>query len=255
VLLRLLDAALAAHGRDNGYRVQTWREQVATVASAAAAWIGDHDDDTWPLPAAIDRTAGSIARALTALGRDRVGVLERLVAAARELLVVYAAACEAEPRTRRTRISVERTWRGSAACPGAAGLWDEEVRAGVKARDAVAIALVDLLGEVRRVALVDPEAATDALYVRAQEDACAASGPRTRPRLPAAAGCGACASPAATDAAIRPGQLRDTPCQRTDPARSPLAPPLRTTRSGSAQRSKLALRIGAWLTVRSRAPP
>ena len=93
-LLRLLDSALAAHGRDNGYRVDAWRKQTATTAWAIAAALGEHDDDTWPLPAAIDRTADRIADALTALGRDRVAVPERLVDAAGELLVIYAAATE-----------------------------------------------------------------------------------------------------------------------------------------------------------------
>lgn len=93
-LLRLLDSALAAHGRDNGYRVHAWRERTATTAHAIAAMLDQPHGEVWPLPAAIDRAAHRIAGTLTALGRDRVAVPERLVEAAGELLVIYAAATE-----------------------------------------------------------------------------------------------------------------------------------------------------------------
>jgi hypothetical protein len=51
--------------------------------------------DIYPLPRAIQRTAGEIAAAVIALHRDRIGVPGHLGDAIGELLVVYAAAARA----------------------------------------------------------------------------------------------------------------------------------------------------------------
>ena len=92
-VVRLLDLALAAHGRDHGYRVERWREGAVTTAAAVAAFLDrDPDDECSPLPAALDRGARCIADALVALPRDRIAVPGHLAEAAGELLVIYAAA-------------------------------------------------------------------------------------------------------------------------------------------------------------------
>ena len=94
-LLRVLDRALLAHGRDLGYRVDAWREHVTISAATVAAMINRRaDGDTWPLPASLLRVAARIADAQLALRRDRLGVPEHLVDAVSELLVVYAAAAQ-----------------------------------------------------------------------------------------------------------------------------------------------------------------
>jgi hypothetical protein len=95
-LLRLLDRALLANGRDLGYRVDAWRESAMTAASAVAAMIDDRGQETWPLPAAITRVANRISDAQVAFPRDRLGVPELLAETAGELLVVYAAAIETD---------------------------------------------------------------------------------------------------------------------------------------------------------------
>ena len=66
-----------------------------TGAEFAAAHIDDDDLDVYPLPRAIQGTAGQIAATVIALHRDRVAVPEHLSDAASRLLVVYAAAAQA----------------------------------------------------------------------------------------------------------------------------------------------------------------
>src|SRR3954468_15881272 len=94
-VLRLLDRALCAHGRDVGYDVEAWREQVTFSAHAIGAWLEHDTADGWPLAMTLLRAADRIAAPLTGLSRDRIGVPERLAEAASELLLVYAAAVEA----------------------------------------------------------------------------------------------------------------------------------------------------------------
>jgi len=91
-LVRLLDGALTAHGRDCGYEVRLWREGTVTMADAAAAGLRDAAPEEHPLPDALRRAARLIAEALIALARDRLGVPEAIAQAASELLVVYVAA-------------------------------------------------------------------------------------------------------------------------------------------------------------------
>ena len=48
-VLRLLDRALAAHGRDHGYSVAAWLNQAVSVAHAIACDISRRDLDVMPL--------------------------------------------------------------------------------------------------------------------------------------------------------------------------------------------------------------
>ena len=48
-VLRLLDRALAAHGRDHGYRVTAWLNQAMSVALAIACDIARRDVNVMPL--------------------------------------------------------------------------------------------------------------------------------------------------------------------------------------------------------------
>lgn len=91
-LLRLLDSALAAHGRDQRYDVTHWRTATEARAAAVAADLPARgDEDPWPLPAAIDDAAHDIAATLVACHRERMSVPEHITSATSELLVVYAA--------------------------------------------------------------------------------------------------------------------------------------------------------------------
>jgi hypothetical protein len=86
-VVRLLDRALAAHGRDNGYDVGAWR-----MSAVTCAWsLGDEEcaGATW-LATAIEDATRDIAQALLAIPRDRLGVPECLASALGHALVVYA---------------------------------------------------------------------------------------------------------------------------------------------------------------------
>ena len=72
--VRLLDAALAAHGRDHGYDVGAWRTQACTTACALADALADDPDETRPLYCAVEHSAERLAGVLRALPRDRLGV-------------------------------------------------------------------------------------------------------------------------------------------------------------------------------------
>jgi hypothetical protein len=85
-LVRLLDRALAAHGRDNGYDVAAWRMRSVTCAWA----LGDEEcaGAAW-LATAIEDVAREVAHALVACARDRLGVPECLSTALGHALVVF----------------------------------------------------------------------------------------------------------------------------------------------------------------------
>jgi hypothetical protein len=83
-VVRLLDRALAAHGRDNGYDVSAWRASAVTCA-----WtLGDEAPAGRAAPA-LEDVARHVSEALVALPRDRLGVPEPLAAALGHALVVY----------------------------------------------------------------------------------------------------------------------------------------------------------------------
>jgi hypothetical protein len=87
--LRLLDRALAAHGRDNGYDPEQWRQLAIGIADALAEDVED-DHPTW-MNGALEQSADEVALALTALPRDRMGVPAQLAEAIAPLLLVVAA--------------------------------------------------------------------------------------------------------------------------------------------------------------------
>jgi hypothetical protein len=86
-ILHVLDAALAAHGRDHGYDVTAWR--AAAVATADVA--GDEPLDTVALLAFLEEAVRQAAGVFVALSRDRFAVSERLADALAHVLVVFAA--------------------------------------------------------------------------------------------------------------------------------------------------------------------
>jgi hypothetical protein len=93
-VLRLLDRALAAHGREHGYDAAAWREIATSIACASGDDLADEEmDEPAPLIEALDRAAERIACAFVALPRDRMGVPAHLAEAIGPMLVVYAA-CE-----------------------------------------------------------------------------------------------------------------------------------------------------------------
>jgi hypothetical protein len=86
-VVRLLDRALAAHGRDNGYDVAAWR-----MSAVTCAWsLGDEEcgGAAW-LATAIEDATRDVAQALLAIPRDRLGVPECLASALGQALVAYA---------------------------------------------------------------------------------------------------------------------------------------------------------------------
>jgi hypothetical protein len=82
-VVRLLDRALAAHGRDNGYAVTAWRASAATNAWAFA-------EDEPPLLELVEDAATDVARAFVGVPRDRLGVPDHLALAIGYLLCAYA---------------------------------------------------------------------------------------------------------------------------------------------------------------------
>jgi hypothetical protein len=70
-LVRLLDRALATHGRDVGYRVEHRRDGIATTAGAGAAFLRRDGDEDHALPLTLGRAGESLAEAIIALPRPR----------------------------------------------------------------------------------------------------------------------------------------------------------------------------------------
>jgi hypothetical protein len=94
-VVRLLDRALIAHGRANGYDVDAWRE-----AAVTCAWtLGDEAECPGAAPHAVltDDVMRHVAEVIVALPRDRLGVPEYLTGAIGRALVVYAALGDASP--------------------------------------------------------------------------------------------------------------------------------------------------------------
>jgi hypothetical protein len=91
-VVRLLDRALAAHGRDCGYTVAAWRDRAVQTAHVIAT---TRPDDA-PAPGSAFELVGwaavGAADAVTALPRDRMSVPEALSDALAYVLAVYAAA-------------------------------------------------------------------------------------------------------------------------------------------------------------------
>jgi hypothetical protein len=86
-VLRLLDRALAAHGRDTGYLVDAWLERAFEFAHARARVVSTLDPVELPLGVLVEASAEAVADVVMALHRDRLGVPEGLVDALASLLV------------------------------------------------------------------------------------------------------------------------------------------------------------------------
>src|SRR3954466_8671821 len=72
-VLRLLDRALAAHGRDHGYSVAAWLNRAVSVAHAIAGDIPRRETVAMPLGALVLDAVDAVARVVVALHRDRMG--------------------------------------------------------------------------------------------------------------------------------------------------------------------------------------
>jgi hypothetical protein len=87
-VVRVLDRALAAHGRDHGYDVEAWRS-----AAVSTAWVlADLPEGDGPAALAelIEEVTRAVAGVFIALPRDRLGVAEGLAHAIAHVLVVHA---------------------------------------------------------------------------------------------------------------------------------------------------------------------
>jgi hypothetical protein len=89
-VLRLLDRALAAHGRDHGYRVAAWLEHALGAAQATA--VSRVEVDAMPLSRVVLDAVDAVAAVAMALHRDRLGVPGELADALGSILVLNAAA-------------------------------------------------------------------------------------------------------------------------------------------------------------------
>jgi hypothetical protein len=89
--LRLLDRALAAHGRDHGYRVATWLGHAVGVAQATVGASGV-EDDAMRLSRVVSDAVDAVAAVMMALHRDRMGVAGEPADALGSMLVLHVAA-------------------------------------------------------------------------------------------------------------------------------------------------------------------
>jgi hypothetical protein len=90
-VLRLLDRALAAHGRDTGYAVDAWLAHLFECAHTRAGVVSTLEPDRLPLGLLVEASAEATADVVTSLHRDRLGVPEGMADALASLLVLYAA--------------------------------------------------------------------------------------------------------------------------------------------------------------------
>ena len=91
-LLRLIDRALVAHGRDHGHQIDGWRRRAWCLAEIAVHDRRD-DPDRRSFGGLVGEIAGALSASLVALGRDNRSALPLdLIDALGLLLVVYTAA-------------------------------------------------------------------------------------------------------------------------------------------------------------------
>ena len=95
-VLRLVDSALAAHGRDHGYPVTAWLERAFEHANAYALGVAGLTFEESPASTLVVAAADALADVVVALHRDRLGVPEGLADALGSLLALYAADTGAE---------------------------------------------------------------------------------------------------------------------------------------------------------------
>jgi hypothetical protein len=95
-VLRLVDRALAAHGRDNGYSAEPWLEHAFHDACVRAVAVSRLELDDLPVTTLVEAAAQALADVVIALHRDRIGVPEGLADALASLLGLYAAGADRE---------------------------------------------------------------------------------------------------------------------------------------------------------------
>src|SRR3954447_881956 len=91
VVLRLVDGALAAHGRDHGYPVAAWLGHAYAQAHERSHGVARLTLEELPVSTLVVAAAEALADVVMALHRDRLGVPEGLADALGSLLGLYAA--------------------------------------------------------------------------------------------------------------------------------------------------------------------
>jgi hypothetical protein len=90
-VLRLVDGALAAHGRDHGYAVTAWLARAFEHAHGYALGVARLTCEESPATTLVVAAADALADVVVALQHDRLGVPEGLADALASLLALYAA--------------------------------------------------------------------------------------------------------------------------------------------------------------------
>jgi len=93
-VLRLVDAALSAHGRQHGYLTAAWLDRALLFAHCAIS-SPRHENPcpcSCPTGHLVDEVAEALSSVVLALHRDRLGVPEALADALSGLLVIYLSA-------------------------------------------------------------------------------------------------------------------------------------------------------------------
>ena len=93
-VLRLVDGALAADGRDHGYAVAAWLGHAFEQAHERARTIARLSVQESPVSTLVVAAAEALAEVVMALHRDRLGVPEGLADGLGSLLALYAADSE-----------------------------------------------------------------------------------------------------------------------------------------------------------------
>jgi hypothetical protein len=95
-VLRLVDRALAAHGRDHGYPVTAWLERAFEHAQGYALGAAELTSEEAPASTLVAVAADALGDVVMALYGDPLGVPEGLADALGSLLALYAAGEEPE---------------------------------------------------------------------------------------------------------------------------------------------------------------
>ena len=91
-VLRLVDAALSAHGRQHGYLTAAWLDRALLFAHPTISSPPHENPCPCPTGHLVDEVAEALSSVVLALHRDRLGVPEALADALSGLLVIYLSA-------------------------------------------------------------------------------------------------------------------------------------------------------------------
>jgi hypothetical protein len=91
-VLRLVDAALSAHGRQHGYLTAAWLDRALLFAHCTISSPPHENPCPCPTGHLVDEVAEALSSVVIALHRDRLGVPEALADALSGLLVIYLSA-------------------------------------------------------------------------------------------------------------------------------------------------------------------